>query len=125
MGGGDHEDAAAQPEHGGGTTRSRTKSRPLTPPVGFSPPVEIRRQVELRCYACGRTLNSAAFAPDGSKASGFKSICRGCDREKSRRYYAANRERKLAAANERNARKRAARDPRSRGVWLCKGEEAA
>ena len=70
-------------------------------------------------------MNSAAFAPDGSKASGFKSICRDCDCEKLRRYYAANRERKLAAANERNARKRAVRDSRSRGVWLCRGEEAA
>ena len=59
--------------------------------------------MELRCYACERALNSAAFAPDGSKASGFKSICRDCDCEKLRRYYAANRERKLAAANERNA----------------------
>ena len=84
--------------------------------------------MELRCYACERALNSAAFAPDGSKASGFKSfksICRDCDCEKLRRYYAANRERKLAAANERNARKRAVRDSRSRAVWLCRGEEAA
>jgi hypothetical protein len=65
-----------------------------------------------RCYSCEETLPESAFAPDSSKSSGFKSICRRCDREKSRRYYAANRERKLAMANARNARKRLDRDRR-------------
>ena len=41
------------------------------------------------------------------RALGRKSICRACDRAKSRAYYLANRERKSAAANERDRRLRA------------------
>jgi hypothetical protein len=40
-----------------------------------------------RCYPCQRTLAEPSFATDRSKASGRKSICIGCDREKSREYY--------------------------------------
>jgi len=40
-----------------------------------------------RCYACQRRLPVAEFAPDPTKGSGFKSICRPCDRAKGRRYY--------------------------------------
>jgi hypothetical protein len=36
------------------------------------------------------------------KATGRKSVCKACDREKARRYYEANRERKLAYMAERN-----------------------
>ena len=54
------------------------------------------------------------FARDASRSSGFKSICKPCDREKSRRYYAANRERKLAYMNARNAALREARGLRGR-----------
>ena len=46
-----------------------------------------------RCYACNRELPFEVFAPDRSKGSGRKSICRRCDNAKARRYYAANRER--------------------------------
>ena len=59
--------------------------------------------VLLRCSKCGRDLPGSAFTPRPDRPRGFKSWCRQCDAEKSRRYYAANRERKLAAANERNA----------------------
>jgi hypothetical protein len=40
-----------------------------------------------RCYACERRRPVEEFAPDPSKGSGLKSICRPCDRAKSRRYY--------------------------------------
>jgi hypothetical protein len=65
--------------------------------------------VTRRCYSCEALLPIGNFARDQSKGSGFKSICRRCDREKSRRYYLANRERKLAEANARAARLRAER----------------
>ena len=48
------------------------------------------------CYACKRDKPVGEFSPDSSKASGRSSICRACDRAKSRRYYAQNRERVLA-----------------------------
>jgi hypothetical protein len=38
-------------------------------------------------------LPSEAFARDDAKRLGFKSICKPCDREKSRLYYAENRDR--------------------------------
>jgi hypothetical protein len=40
-----------------------------------------------KCYACGEELQFVAFAPDRTKASGRKSICTRCDREKARAYY--------------------------------------
>lgn len=54
------------------------------------------------CPKCERELLIGEFARDRSKASGHKSICKACDREKSRRYYEANRERKLAYMFRRN-----------------------
>jgi hypothetical protein len=65
--------------------------------------------VRRRCYACAEQLPASRFARDSSKGSGLKSICRSCDREKSRAYYLENRERKLAKANARHARLRASR----------------
>ena len=59
--------------------------------VQFGPP-----PVDARCYACGEDKPVGEFSPDSSKASGQSSICRACDRAKSRRYYEANRERVLA-----------------------------
>lgn len=66
------------------------------------------------CYACKRDKPVGEFSPDSSKASGRSSICRVCDREKSRRYYEANRERKLAYMAARNAALREGRDWRGR-----------
>ncbi|MGH2610649.1 MAG: hypothetical protein ACRDHF_16325 [Tepidiformaceae bacterium] len=40
-------------------------------------------------------MPASSFAADRSKAGGRKSICRECDREKSKRYYHANRDRIL------------------------------
>jgi hypothetical protein len=41
-----------------------------------------------QCPRCLRSLPPAEFARDRTKASGHKSICKGCDRVKSRAYYA-------------------------------------
>jgi hypothetical protein len=54
------------------------------------------------------------FALDGSKASGRKSWCKACDRDKARRLYAENRERVIARVQARNAKLREPRDWRGR-----------
>lgn len=41
----------------------------------------------VRCPRCRELKARDAFYPDRSKASGFKSLCKECDKEKSRRYY--------------------------------------
>jgi hypothetical protein len=69
------------------------------------------------CSKCGEALRIREFARDRSKASGRKSHCKACDREKARRYYEANRERKLAYMAERNAALREARGWRRRERW--------
>jgi len=61
------------------------------------------------CPVCREDKPPEDFYIDRSKASGLRSPCKGYDRAKSRRYYAENRERKLAKANARNARLRAER----------------
>jgi hypothetical protein len=53
------------------------------------------------CPRCGAERELEEFARDASKASGYKSFCKACDRVKSRRYYGQNRERKLAKMAER------------------------
>jgi hypothetical protein len=58
-----------------------------------------RRTIEtdpLRyCATCDRTLLRELFGRDASKASGLKSICLECDREKARAYHAATRAARL------------------------------
>jgi hypothetical protein len=49
-----------------------------------------------KCPQCQRVQPIEDFAYDVSKSSGRKSLCKSCDRNKSRRYYLANRERVLA-----------------------------
>jgi hypothetical protein len=61
-----------------------------------------------RCPRCERELPVEEFAVDASKASGRKSHCKACDGDKSKRYYGANRERRLAYMAARNARLREA-----------------
>lgn len=61
---------------------------------------------QKQCYACELYFPLDDFPRDASKADGHKSLCRPCDREKARAYYAANRERVLARANARNAEQR-------------------
>lgn len=62
----------------------------------------------LTCPRCGGRLRRDDLARDASRMTGRKSICVPCDREKSRAYYAANRERVLA----RIAAKRPVQAPR-------------
>lgn len=41
----------------------------------------------VRCPRCGELKARDGFYPDRSKASGFKSLCKECDKAKARRYY--------------------------------------
>lgn len=54
-----------------------------------------------RCYSCREVLPAASFAVDRSKPQGRKSICKACDRKKSKAYYRDNREQRLAKAEAR------------------------
>jgi hypothetical protein len=67
-----------------------------------------------RCTRCGWELRLSMFAKDASKKSGYKSWCRACDNERCRRYYEANREKKLAYMRARNERPREERGWRGR-----------
>ncbi len=69
------------------------------------------------CSRCARELPLTDFARDASKAPGHKSICKACDRARAKRFYRANRERILAAANARNSQARG-------GPRLCKNCDA-
>ena len=66
------------------------------------------------CTKCGDELPIEEFARDRTRASGRKSLCKACDRAKSKAYYEANRERKLGYLARRNAALREARDHRGR-----------
>lgn len=55
-----------------------------------------------RCYRCDKARPIGDFVKDKSKASGYASICKLCDRDKGREYYVANREHKLARAKARH-----------------------
>jgi hypothetical protein len=49
-----------------------------------------------KCQRCGGWLAPEEFTVDRSKPAGLGSYCRPCDRQLSREYYRANRERILA-----------------------------
>lgn len=73
-----------------------------------------------RCWRCELTLPVSAFGSDRTKPSGLRTVCRECDRDKSRRYYAANRAKRAAyylanrdAILERRARREAEAGRRS------------
>ncbi len=53
------------------------------------------------CSRCGETKPVEAFYADRSRALGRKSICKPCDLEKSRDYYAATRVEQLRRHAER------------------------
>jgi hypothetical protein len=61
------------------------------------------------CSKCGEELPVEEFARDRTKTSGYKGFCKACDNAKSRRYYEANRERRLASMATRRAALREAR----------------
>jgi len=60
-----------------------------------------------RCPRCGEVKPIGAFYGDNSKSNGRGFICKACDLAKSRAYYQANREAKLAKAKARYGRKSA------------------
>jgi hypothetical protein len=51
-----------------------------------------------KCGRCGETRPLREFVTDENKRMGHGSICKLCDREKSREYYAAHRQAVLARA---------------------------
>lgn len=55
---------------------------------------------EKRCHGCGESKPVEEFVRDASKRGGLASLCRVCDRERSKRYYSENREAVLARAAE-------------------------
>jgi hypothetical protein len=88
---------------------SHEQSTRADPSAAKYPPPDERTAC---CGWCGRDLPVGDFAQDSHKPGGRKSICKGCDRVKSRRYYAANREERLARMNARAALLRANSAPR-------------
>jgi hypothetical protein len=62
------------------------------------------------CRNCGTELPIEEFARDPSKACGYKRLCKGCDNERSKRYYERNRERRLVAMAVRREAERRARE---------------
>ena len=52
---------------------------------------------ERQCSTCKGVFPLDEFAPDRTKASGFRSCCRGCDRRASKRYYASTARRSSPA----------------------------
>ena len=60
-----------------------------------------------RCPRCGEVKPVHAFYRDASKSNGRRFICKACDPARSRAYYQANREAKLANAKARYRRKSA------------------
>jgi hypothetical protein len=65
-----------------------------------------------RCPVSHQDKLAEDFYIDRSHASGLRSPCKECDLKKARRYYAQNRERKLAKAKARSDAKRAAKAPK-------------
>ncbi|HEX5374632.1 MAG TPA: hypothetical protein VFW48_00575 [Solirubrobacterales bacterium] len=101
---------SGQGQGGGGS--KRTATAPPLRPSQISLPVLDNSQAaagKARCYRCGESKPVSEFAKDRSKASGYKSICKDCDRAKSRRYYTENGERVRARINSANAAKRGER----------------
>jgi len=60
-----------------------------------------------RCPRCGEVKPINAFYADESKSTGRRFICKACDLARSRAYYQASREEKLAKANARYGRRSA------------------
>jgi hypothetical protein len=53
------------------------------------------------CCICKQKLDPVNFNKNKTKSDGLQSQCRSCNREKSRRYYASNREKHFKATNAR------------------------
>ena len=68
--------------------------------------------MHVLCPRCGEAKSPSAFYSDRTKSNGRRSVCRACDREKSRAYYRSHREEKLAKVKADQARVRDKRTPR-------------
>lgn len=85
----------------GGGNGKPTPSASTLAPHQVSLPVVPKSAGKARCYRCQQSKPLAEFARDKSKATGRKSICKDCDKAKSRRYYTENAERVIARVIER------------------------
>lgn len=61
-----------------------------------------------QCPKCGERRAESEFSRDRSRSSGYKSLCKPCDRAKSAAYYAANRELKRSGYHEGGGKERKA-----------------
>lgn len=59
------------------------------------------------CGACGRAKPLTEFNRKASRPDGLQEVCRECNRQSSRDYYARNRERHVRVIVERTANRRA------------------
>jgi hypothetical protein len=62
---------------------------------------QLKGPAMRHCYRCRKDKPAAEFARDKSKGSGYKSICKSCDRERSAAYYSQNAERVIARVRRR------------------------
>jgi hypothetical protein len=60
-----------------------------------------------RCGTCGETKPISEFNRKASRADGLQEVCRECNRDSSRRYYARNRAHHIAVIRARTAAQRA------------------
>jgi len=58
------------------------------------------------CGTCRQSKPLAEFNRKASRADGLQEVCRACNRESSRRYYAENRSKHVRVIVERTARRR-------------------
>jgi hypothetical protein len=58
------------------------------------------------CGTCGKSKPHADFNRKASRVDGLQEVCRECNRESSRRYYAENRDKHLRVIVARTARQR-------------------
>ena len=60
-----------------------------------------------RCPRCALSLETSAFAPNGSRYDGLQAYCRECQRAKAHEHYLANKEQYIARAKRSKDRARA------------------
>jgi hypothetical protein len=101
-------EAAVNRTTGGRGGPAKATTYPTPRPVRIPLSVRSLPDAVSRCPRCERLLPESEFARDRPKASGHRSHCKGCDNAKSKRYYAANRERVLAKRAARTAELREA-----------------
>ncbi|MDT0158487.1 hypothetical protein Q9R19_12715 [Microbacterium sp. ARD32] len=71
-----------------------------------------------RCGTCQKSKPRSEFNRKSSRADGLQEVCRECNREASRRYYARNRAHHIAVIRKRNDAQRATNRAIIRGHLL-------